>query len=69
MRGRGVVGLVLLASLWACRPAPRASPLPGPTPSPPAPAPVEEPLYLALIWHQHQPFYPKDPQTGLYTRP
>ena len=69
MRGRGVVGLVLLASLWACRPAPRPSPLPGPTPSPPAPAPVEEPLYLALIWHQHQPFYPKDPQTGLYTRP
>ncbi len=26
------------------------------------------PLYLNLMWHQHQPFYPKD-ENGLYTRP
>ncbi|MGZ8755562.1 MAG: hypothetical protein ACXW15_10295, partial [Acidimicrobiia bacterium] len=26
------------------------------------------PLYLNLMWHQHQPFYPKD-ERGLYTRP
>ncbi len=28
-----------------------------------------EPLYLVLMWHQHQPFYYKDPETGVYTRP
>lgn len=29
----------------------------------------EEPgLYLMLMWHQHQPFYPKNPD-GVYTRP
>ncbi|MEX2134901.1 MAG: hypothetical protein WEB67_12220, partial [Acidimicrobiia bacterium] len=25
-------------------------------------------VYLALMWHQHQPFYPKD-EDGVYTRP
>jgi alpha-amylase/alpha-mannosidase (GH57 family) len=25
--------------------------------------------YLAIVWHQHQPLYYKDPQTGVYTRP
>jgi alpha-amylase/alpha-mannosidase (GH57 family) len=28
-----------------------------------------EPLYLNLVWHQHQPLYYKDPATGLYSRP
>lgn len=28
----------------------------------------ETPLYLNLMWHQHQPFYPKDAD-GVYTRP
>ncbi len=32
-------------------------------------APGETPLYLSLIWHQHQPFYYKDPVTSLYTKP
>lgn len=27
------------------------------------------PLYVALIWHQHQPVYFKDPDTGIYARP
>jgi len=27
------------------------------------------PLYLNIIWHQHQPLYSKDPATGIYTRP
>jgi alpha-amylase/alpha-mannosidase (GH57 family) len=31
--------------------------------------PAAEPLYVALIWHQHQPVYFKDPATGLYSRP
>lgn len=44
------------------------------TPAFPAPTPTvlpveEHPLYLAIIWHQHQPLYYKDPETGLYTRP
>ncbi|WP_376792235.1 glucodextranase DOMON-like domain-containing protein [Thermoflexus sp.] len=58
---------VLAGVLASCRPTPR--PTPTALPPSPTPSPAEEPLYLALIWHQHQPFYPKDPQTGLYTRP
>ncbi|GBD09813.1 hypothetical protein HRbin22_02074 [Candidatus Thermoflexus japonica] len=69
--GRGLArfGWVLLLILASCRPTP--TPVPTATPSPPTPTVTlaEEPLYLALIWHQHQPFYPKDPRTGLYTRP
>ncbi len=26
-------------------------------------------LYVAIIWHQHQPVYFKDPETGVYQRP
>jgi alpha-amylase/alpha-mannosidase (GH57 family) len=29
----------------------------------------EEPIYLSLIWHQHQPVYYKDPETGVYAKP
>lgn len=32
-------------------------------------AAAEEPLYLAIIWHQHQPVYYKDPATNVYVRP
>jgi len=28
-----------------------------------------KPLYLALLWHQHQPKYMKDPETGEYAEP
>ncbi len=60
--------LVLLAfTLASCVPTPIPSPVPS-TPTPTA-QPEEHPLYLALIWHQHQPLYYKDPATGLYTRP
>ncbi len=34
-----------------------------------APVPEEAPLYLAIIWHQHQPVYFKDPETGIYQKP
>jgi alpha-amylase/alpha-mannosidase (GH57 family) len=30
---------------------------------------AEEPIYLAIIWHQHQPVYFKDPVTGIYEKP
>lgn len=36
------------------------------------PAPTvsgEEPIYLAIIWHQHQPVYYKNPETGVYAKP
>ncbi len=49
------------------------SPVPTPTPSPvpPSPTPVaqEPPLYVAIFWHQHQPLYFKDPETGVYEKP
>ena len=28
-----------------------------------------QPIYLAIIWHQHQPVYFKDPETGIYAKP
>jgi alpha-amylase/alpha-mannosidase (GH57 family) len=30
---------------------------------------AEEPIYLSIIWHQHQPVYYKDPETGTYEKP
>ncbi|MFN2227089.1 MAG: hypothetical protein ACK2UY_12290, partial [Anaerolineae bacterium] len=33
------------------------------------PPDVGEPIYLAIIWHQHQPLYFKDPETGVYQKP
>lgn len=29
----------------------------------------DDKLYVAVIWHQHQPVYFKDPETGVYQRP
>lgn len=29
----------------------------------------EDALYVNLVWHQHQPLYYKDAETGVYTRP
>ena len=56
-------------------PAPTATlaPEPAPTEAPtvlPIPAEVEQaPLYLSIVWHQHQPVYYKDPETGVYQKP
>jgi len=67
--------VVLSLVLAACRPATVATPTPVP-PTPGTPVPIatptvvaEEPLYLAIIWHQHQPLYYKDPATGIYAKP
>jgi alpha-amylase/alpha-mannosidase (GH57 family) len=53
-------------------PQPTAAPV-RPTAAPPLPTaiptPAEEPIYLAIIWHQHQPIYYKDPTTGIYAKP
>jgi alpha-amylase/alpha-mannosidase (GH57 family) len=43
---------------------------PSSTPSRPDALTLEDgKLYVAIIWHQHQPFYYQDPETGLYERP
>jgi alpha-amylase/alpha-mannosidase (GH57 family) len=47
---------------------PAATPTSGPVAPTPTSAPAEEPLYLAIVWHQHQPLYYKDAD-GIYTRP
>jgi alpha-amylase/alpha-mannosidase (GH57 family) len=54
--------------------APTAPPAPGVTATAPPPPPTAEPvaaapIYLAIIWHQHQPVYFKDPATGIYDKP
>jgi alpha-amylase/alpha-mannosidase (GH57 family) len=47
---------------------PSATSPPTAEPTPTTPPTGEEPLYLALVWHQHQPLYYKD-DDGIYTRP
>lgn len=52
--------------------SPTAAPTAAPTadPATPAPAVAETlPLYVSLIWHQHQPLYFKEPDTGVYAKP
>ncbi len=76
--------LILALFLAACEqatptpepPAPTATPVstpteapPTPEPSPTAPPETGQPLYLSIIWHQHQPVYFKDPETGVYAKP
>ncbi|MEJ5314367.1 MULTISPECIES: glucodextranase DOMON-like domain-containing protein [Anaerolinea] len=68
-----IFSFILTACQATPTPAPTATEAPVPTPvetvSQPTPQePEEEPLYLAIIWHQHQPLYYKD-EEGIYTRP
>jgi alpha-amylase/alpha-mannosidase (GH57 family) len=49
--------------------APTEAPLPTATTAPTAEPAGEEPIYLAIIWHQHQPVYYKDPATNIYDKP
>jgi alpha-amylase/alpha-mannosidase (GH57 family) len=66
---------LLFAALVLASCAPAASPTPiAPTPSaaPTSAAPLvieDGVLYLAIIWHQHQPVYGRDPESGDYVRP
>ena len=70
-----ILGLLLTSCITetpaptATVPPPTATSMPTSTPAPsPLPEP-REPLYLAIIWHQHQPVYFKDPETGVYAKP
>ncbi len=47
---------------------PTATLLPTTEPAPTSAPASEAPIYLALVWHQHQPLYYKDAD-GVYTRP
>ncbi|MFZ2095527.1 MAG: glucodextranase DOMON-like domain-containing protein, partial [Anaerolineales bacterium] len=40
-----------------------------PTATPTPTTTAEQPIYLSIIWHQHQPVYYKDPETGIYEKP
>ncbi len=60
--------LLVAFALVACGPA-VATPSPA-APSTPEPLVIEDGvLYVAIIWHQHQPIYGRDPETGDYVRP
>lgn len=51
---------------------PTTAPAPLPTAEPTAVPLAEqcvEPIYLAIVWHQHQPVYYQDPETGVYAKP
>lgn len=48
---------------FACLPLGLAAPAAALTPAPPTPLPV------AIVWHQHQPRYPKRPGTNVYEQP
>ncbi|HZY43995.1 MAG TPA: glucodextranase DOMON-like domain-containing protein, partial [Anaerolineae bacterium] len=74
MFNRILSSLILLSIiLSACNttPAPTSTPATIATnvPSPTATPQGEEPLYLSIVWHHHQPLYYQDPATGIYTRP
>jgi alpha-amylase/alpha-mannosidase (GH57 family) len=75
-----IVLMILLLSGCAV-PEPTAEPT-QPTEEEPTPTPTateenlrpglvieEDKLYVAIIWHQHQPVYFKDPETGIYEKP
>ena len=49
---------------------PTAEPTAPPEPTPTAAvAELEDPLYLSIFWHHHQPIYFKDPETDIYQKP
>ncbi len=76
MRTRWFSLLLLLALLLsACGPKTTPAPTALPTETPTqaatsAPTAVpDDVIYLAIIWHQHQPVYYQDPETGVYAKP
>ena len=76
-----IVGLLAACATPEATPTPQPVPptaaAVSPTAQPAAVSPtaqptvalVENPLYLSIIWHQHQPIYFQDPATGIYQKP
>jgi alpha-amylase/alpha-mannosidase (GH57 family) len=65
---------ILVSACAAPTSIPEPTELPGPeeTAPPDLPAtgePQDAPIYLSIIWHQHQPVYFKDPESGVYVKP
>ena len=67
-----LVGLLLVACqptpVPTTPPVPPTPSLPPLPPTPPTPS-IDDVIYLSIVWHQHQPLYYKDPETGVYARP
>ncbi len=53
--------VICMAMLFSACSKPTATPTPTTA--------AEAPIYLSIIWHQHQPVYYKDPATGVYEKP
>jgi len=80
-RLRRLVAIMTIASaalvLMSCGTTPEPTPTLMPTaPSTEEPGPTamptiasEDVIHLAIVWHQHQPVYFKDPETGVYAKP
>jgi alpha-amylase/alpha-mannosidase (GH57 family) len=69
MRRRPVLALLALAVLAAaCTPSSEPSTTSASAQASTTVAETDPGFYLMLMWHQHQPFYPKDGD-GVYTRP
>ena len=65
-----LLSLILLTSACTQIPLPAPAPTDTATPTPTeAPQIKGEPLYLSIIWHQHQPIYFKDPESNVYQKP
>jgi len=66
-----LIAVILISSCTTVTPT--ISPTDVPTELPPTvstPTEAVEPdLYVAIIWHQHQPFYATDKETGLFAAP
>ncbi len=72
MKRTCLILFLALVVVAGCGPPP--SQTPGPTAAPATPEATLPPeargvLYVAIIWHQHQPMYYKDPDTGIYAKP
>jgi len=63
-----LVLLAMVVSACGKTSVPTSAPTEGQTASGET-TPGEQPIYLSIIWHQHQPVYYKDPETGVYAKP
>ena len=79
-RSRPLTAIMVIMSaallLTSCRTTPEPTLMPTQPPTEEEPSPTlaptavsEDVIHLAIVWHQHQPVYFKDPETGVYAKP